>query len=195
MKKRAIAQNFSPEHSDYQQFLLSVRELVDNARYHVFKTTSNTQVQLYWMIGEGIVRLQDKHGWGDAIVENLSQDLRKCFPDSVSFSARNLWLMRQMYTEYRDLTKKLKQAASEIPWWQNVVIIQKVKALDERRYYLQATRDMGWSRNVLLHQIKGKAYQRHRSTGVSRNRWGSLNTNLPMSFLNRCGVLYQIPRI
>lgn len=28
-------------------------------------------------------------------------------------------------------------------------------------YYLQATAEMGWSRDVLLHQIKAKAYERH----------------------------------
>jgi predicted nuclease of restriction endonuclease-like (RecB) superfamily len=179
MKKTSIALSFSPEHTDYQKFLLSIRELVDRARYHVYKTASNTQVLLYWTIGEGIVRLQDKHGWGDAVVENLASDLRKSFPDSVSFSARNLWLMRQLYTEYRDLTAKLKQAAaelgklkqaaSEIPWWQNVIIMQKIKTVEERRYYLQSVREMGWSRNVLLNQIKGKAYERQITKAKQHN--------------------------
>lgn len=169
MKKNTLVMSFSPEHSDYRKFLLSIRELVDKGRYYVFKAASGTQVLLYWTIGEGIVLLQDKHGWGNAVVENLADDLKKDFPESVSFSARNLWLMRQIYTEYRDLTSKLKQAASEIPWWQNVIIMQKVKTLEERRYYLQAVREMGWSRNVLLNQIKGNAFQRQSAQHKQHN--------------------------
>jgi predicted nuclease of restriction endonuclease-like (RecB) superfamily len=37
----------------------------------------------------------------------------------------------------------------------------KVKEQAERRYYLKAASHMGWSRDVLLNQIKAKAYQRH----------------------------------
>lgn len=153
--------------------------MVDKARYQVFKLAAHSQVQLYWAIGERIVHLQEKHGWGDAVVETLSADLKKRFPDSISFSVRNLWLMRQLFTEYRELTKKLKQPASElaklkqlvseIPWGQNILIIQKITTLDQRRYYLQATCEMGWSRNVLLNQIKGDAYQRQITAAKQHN--------------------------
>jgi predicted nuclease of restriction endonuclease-like (RecB) superfamily len=39
----------------------------------------------------------------------------------------------------------------------------------QKRYYLQAVREMGWSRNVLLNQIKGKAYERHLATTKQHN--------------------------
>jgi predicted nuclease of restriction endonuclease-like (RecB) superfamily len=179
MKNQVITQSFTPEHTDYRKLVASIHELVDKARYHVFTVAANSQVQLYWTIGESIVQLQEKNGWGDAVVETLASDLKNRFPEAISFSARNLWLMRQLYTEYRDLTRKLKQAASElsklkqvaseIPWWQNVVIMQKVKTLEERRYYLKATREMGWSRNVLLNQIKGNAYRRHITEAKQHN--------------------------
>jgi predicted nuclease of restriction endonuclease-like (RecB) superfamily len=176
MKKKGIAQAFSPEHSDYRKFILSIRELIDKARFRVFKIASNTQVLLYWTIGEGIVQLQDKHGWGDAVVENLARDLKKSIPDAVSFSARNLWLMRQLYIEYRGLAEKLKQLVSEIPWGQNILVMQKVTSIDERKYYLNAVREMGWSRNVLLNQIKGKAYQRH----VTKTKQHNFEKALPV---------------
>lgn len=179
MKKQVIAQGFTPEHTDYRKLVASIHELVDKARYHVFTVAARSQVQLYWTIGESIVQLQEKNGWGDAVVETLASDLKNRFPEAISFSARNLWLMRQLYTEYRDLARKLKQAASElaklkqlvseIPWGQNILIIQKTTNIDQRRYYLKATREMGWSRNALLHQIKGNAYQRHITEAKQHN--------------------------
>ncbi len=170
MKKKTVTRAFSPRHSDYKKLLMEIKDQVESARYHAFRAASNAQVGLYWSIGQSIVALQEKHDWGDAVVETLSHDLSKWYPDSFSFSPRNLWLMRQMYTDYRKLTvklkqpvselEKLKQLASEIPWWHNVVIMQKVRTIEERRYYLEAARQMGWSRNVLLNQIKGDAYLR-----------------------------------
>jgi predicted nuclease of restriction endonuclease-like (RecB) superfamily len=41
------------------------------------------------------------------------------------------------------------------------VILSKVKEREARWYYLQATSKMGWSRNVLIHQIQSRAYERH----------------------------------
>jgi hypothetical protein len=114
MKKHIVGQRFTPEHTDYRNLVSSIHELVDKARFHVFSVATSSQVQLYWTIGESIVQLQEKNGWGDAVVETLASDLKKRFPASISFSARNLWLMRQLFTEYRDLTKKLKQAVSEL---------------------------------------------------------------------------------
>ena len=40
------------------------------------------------------------------------------------------------------------------------MIIQKIKTPEARKYYLEATSQLGWSRNVLLNQIKANAYER-----------------------------------
>ena len=68
--------------------------------------------------------------------------------------------MRQFYLEYyQDM--KLFAMACKIPWGQNIVILGKLKDKKEQEYYLQATGQMGWSRNVLLNQIKADAYKNH----------------------------------
>ena len=53
----------------------------------------------------------------------------------------------------------LQQLVGEIPWGHNVLIMQRVKSLDGRRYYLEATARLGWTRDVLLNQIKAGAHQ------------------------------------
>ncbi len=54
----------------------------------------------------------------------------------------------------------LRRAVAEIPWGHHLQILNKVDAPAARLYYLRATAKLGWSRNVLLNQIKAKAYER-----------------------------------
>lgn len=47
-----------------------------------------------------------------------------------------------------------------VPWGQNLLILKKFTVPAARLYYLQATAQFGWTRNVLLNQIKAGAYER-----------------------------------
>jgi predicted nuclease of restriction endonuclease-like (RecB) superfamily len=54
----------------------------------------------------------------------------------------------------------LPQAAAEIPWYHNVVLIEKIKRPTERLWYAQKVVQHGWSRAVLVHQIELDLYGR-----------------------------------
>ena len=47
-----------------------------------------------------------------------------------------------------------------VPWGHHVELLKKAKPLAARLYYLRATARFGWSRAVLLNQIKAGAYER-----------------------------------
>jgi predicted nuclease of restriction endonuclease-like (RecB) superfamily len=47
-----------------------------------------------------------------------------------------------------------------VPWGQNLLILKKCGDPAARLYYLRATAQFGWSRNVLLNQIKAGVYER-----------------------------------
>ena len=47
-----------------------------------------------------------------------------------------------------------------------------------RLYYLRATAQLGWSRNVLLNQIKARAYQRSLKAGKTHNFANALPEHL-----------------
>lgn len=53
-----------------------------------------------------------------------------------------------------------RQLVAKIPWGHHIELLKKVKAPAARVYYLLATAQFGWSRRVLLNQIKAKAYER-----------------------------------
>ncbi len=54
----------------------------------------------------------------------------------------------------------LQQLAARIPWTHHILLIQKVKDLHARLWYVRQTIEHGWSRNVLALQIDGRAYER-----------------------------------
>ena len=94
--------------------------------------------------------------------------MKSSFPNTKGFSARNLWDMRRFYERYQH-NEFLRQLVAEIPWGHNLLIINKIKNDTEATFYIQATAEYGWSRNVLLNQIKGNAYQRNLSENKQHN--------------------------
>ena len=70
--------------------------------------------------------------------------------------------LRQSGAESTDAKpiKFLRQLVAEIPWGQNLLILNKTSDPAACVYYLQATAHHGWSRNILLNQIKAGAYER-----------------------------------
>lgn len=54
----------------------------------------------------------------------------------------------------------LPQAASEIPWGHNIILLQKLKSPAQRLWYAQQTTANGWSRAMLVHWIESDLYSR-----------------------------------
>jgi len=152
----------------YKAFLEDITATIRNTRIRVAQSTNSELIKLYWALGKTIVEKQAAQGWGKSVVEQLSTDLKQLFDGRSGFSARNLWKMRQFYLEYQEY-EKLPQAVAEIPWGHHLELMAKVKDPVERKYYLRVTAEMGWSRNVLIHQIKSQAYQRHSLSSKQHN--------------------------
>jgi predicted nuclease of restriction endonuclease-like (RecB) superfamily len=143
---------------DYAHLLAAVKERVRSAQYAALKAVNTELVGLYWDIGRMIAERQAKAGWGRAVVENLSADLRREFPGVAGFSVQNLWYMRQFYLEYHGY-EKLQPLVGEIAWAHNLVIMSRCKDPLEREFYIRMTRKFGWSKNVLIHQIDNQSYE------------------------------------
>ena len=47
----------------------------------------------------------------------------------------------------------------EIPWGQNILILEKCKTLAERLFHVVQARSNGWSRSTLAQQLKSRAYE------------------------------------
>jgi predicted nuclease of restriction endonuclease-like (RecB) superfamily len=180
--KNANDQNMmtSPE---YRRFIENLKMRVVSARISAARAVNRDVILLYWDIGRGIVEKQQTLGWGDSIVEMVSADLRQAFPGSLGFSPQNVWRMLQFFRTYtddlflsqavRELEKKgqkkpsleelsriVRELIAAVPWGHHANVLAKLTDPAARLYYLQSTAQFGWSRNVLLNQIKAGAYER-----------------------------------
>lgn len=144
---------------DYVGFLKEVKERIRSAQYEALKSVNKEIITLYWDLGKMIVERQKRHNWGDSIVKNLAQDLQLEFPGVAGYSADNLWRMRKFYMHFKD-NAKLAPLVQEISWTKIIVIMEKCKDDLEREFYIRMTRRMGWSKNVLIHQIDNKTYEK-----------------------------------
>jgi predicted nuclease of restriction endonuclease-like (RecB) superfamily len=93
------------------------------------------------------------------VVENLAKDLRAEFPGVGGFSAANLWRIKQFYEAYAK-DEKLAPLVREISWTKNLVILEQCKDSAERQFYLERTKQFGWAKNVLIHQIENKTFEK-----------------------------------
>lgn len=148
-----------PASRRYQDFLRDIKTQVAQSRLGAARAVNRGLIGLYWSLGKMIVERQEDLGWGSAVVDRLSTDLRNEFPDMAGFSPRNLWYIKSFYETYCAAPAFLQQLVAEIPWGQNILIFERVKDESARGYYLEATARLGWTRDVLLNQIKAEAYQ------------------------------------
>jgi predicted nuclease of restriction endonuclease-like (RecB) superfamily len=146
--------------SAYNNFFKEIIETINSARYNAFKSLNKYHIGQNFEIGRIIVENQERNQWGESIVDTLSKDINKQIDGVKGYSPQNLWRMRQFYLEYEN-EPELLELALKIPWGQNMLIIHQLKNKKERKYYLQATDQLGWSRAVLLNQIKANAFQHH----------------------------------
>ena len=110
------------------------------------------QMETYREIGRLIAERTEK-GAAVAVAEHLQQ----ARPDISGFSARNVRRMREFYIAYQSNPEAMN-AAMEIGWTQNVVIIEADLARDERMWYIRAARQFDWSKLTLTEKIKACAH-------------------------------------
>lgn len=67
--------------------------------------------------------------------------------------------MRQFYEAYPN-DELFSPLVREISWTKNIVILDHCKEPAEREFYLRHTKQFGWSKNVLIHQIENQTYQK-----------------------------------
>jgi predicted nuclease of restriction endonuclease-like (RecB) superfamily len=188
-----------PLSPEYVEFVTELKSRIKSARISAARAVNRDLILLYWDIGRGILERQAHLGWGKAVVATLAKDLTKEFPSTNSFSPDNLWRMRQLYAAYTDPgflgqlvpetpsergsaeilgqpvpelraeEERAAQLVAAIPWGHNLLILKRITEPRARLYYLRAAAKLGWSRNVLLNQIKAKAYERSLAEGKTHN--------------------------
>lgn len=182
----------------YEVWRKEIITLIEQAKFKAALNVNAELLSLYWKIGTDIIKKQKEQGWGTQVVELLAKDLSLRFPDDRGYSARNLWNMKRFATEYPNFPflqvalaeieegsilqatlAELKEDGkdfvqiplAQITWYHHISLLPKVKDIAQRAFYIMATAQEGWSRDVMLTQInngyinaKGNAINNFAST-------------------------------
>ena len=140
----------TPDPPGYANLLQDVTDRVATARVRAALSVNRELVLLYWSIGEDILQRQRAEGWGARVIDRLSSDLRRVFPEMKGLSARSLKYMRAFAEAWPD-RRIVQQLAAQLPWGHSMALLDSVKARDEREWYAQQTLEHGWSRAIMLH--------------------------------------------
>ncbi len=102
--------------NEYVEWLADIKQ-----RYRIASlkasVRANTEKLLFnWQLGKEIVQKKAEERWGSGVVDQISLDLQKEFPNAEGFAKSNLWYMKKWYLFYtKDVTaKKLQQLVGEL---------------------------------------------------------------------------------
>lgn len=164
----------------YNDWRKDIISLIERSKLKAILSVNAELLTLYWKIGSGILTKQKRLGWGAQVIDSLSEDLSKTFPDDRGYSVRNLRNMKRFAMEYpnfpiwqvplAELQKlPIDQVSfaelqidnngfvqiplAQITWYHHTSLIPKVKNNAERAFYIMETARNGWSRDVMLTQI------------------------------------------
>jgi predicted nuclease of restriction endonuclease-like (RecB) superfamily/ribosomal protein S25 len=148
------------KNSEYRSFIQEVKQQIQSAQIKAAISVNQTLLQLYWELAEQIVEKQQETSWGDHFLEELSHDLKAEFPEMKGFSVRNLKYMRQWFIFWAGNLPFGQQLVAQIPWGHNLLIISRLKKIDEALFYVRKTIEHNWSRSSLKHHIETQLYDR-----------------------------------
>ena len=144
---------------NYGETLAQLKELVRQTRLKTVLAANAAMVMAYWRMGQTILERQASAGWGAKVIDRLSFDLRREFPEMQGLSPRNLKYMRAFAAAWPDGTI-VQGILAQIPWWQNIALMEKIEDADTRLWYARQTIEHGWSQSILCIQIEGQAHSR-----------------------------------
>lgn len=142
--------------SDYGRWIQSIKDRVRNAQFRAMVAVNVELMLLYWDIGRAILDRQAAEGWGTKVVQRIATDLAAEFPGAKGFSLRNLKYMRA-FAEAWPNREFVQQVVAQISWGNNVVLLDRVKDIEQRKAYARLAAENGWSRSTLVREIANNA--------------------------------------
>ena len=98
--------------ADYADWIADIKSRYRSAQVKAAVKVNAEKLLFNWQLGRDLVQKKAEERWGAGVVEQVSLDLNREFPDSTNFSVRNLWYMKQWYMFYAENPEKLKQLVS-----------------------------------------------------------------------------------
>ena len=130
---------------EYVRWIAELKHRYRSAQVKAAVKVNTEKLLFNWQLGRDLVQKKAEERWGAGVVEQLSLDLKREFPNDNGFSTTNLWYMKKWYLFYNgeNDSEKLQRLVAEIQRIEN----QNVKKLHQLGAELT---------NEKLHQLGGE---------------------------------------
>jgi hypothetical protein len=98
--------------TEYAEWIAEVKHRYRSAQVKAAVKVNGEKLWFNWQMGRDLVQKKAEERWGAGVVEQVSLNMQKKFPESKNFSVRNLWYMKQWYLFYMENMEILKQLVS-----------------------------------------------------------------------------------
>ena len=170
---------------NYDSAVKVIKSAILKAQYEAVKSVNEKQLLLYFAIGKYISTNTRNGIWGEGAIDTISKKLDRELPGLRGFSGRNLRYMRTFYEEWSILESipnsnletavaKIDSYIIELPvlssqiislstflsvaYSLHLLILSKVKDLEERIYYINKVAEYNYTRTELAALIKNDDY-------------------------------------
>ena len=96
--------------TDYADWIAEVKHRYRSAQVKAAVRVNAVKLLFNWQLGRDLVQKKAEERWGAGVVEQISLDLKKEFPEDEGFSTSNLWYMKKWYLFYtKEMDVKILQ--------------------------------------------------------------------------------------
>lgn len=102
--------------AEYAKWIAEVKHRYRSTQVKAAVKVNAEKLIFNWLLGRDLVQKKAEERWGAGVVEQVSLDLKREFPNTDGFSTSNLWFMKQWYQFYTatDSIQKLQQFVREL---------------------------------------------------------------------------------
>ena len=100
--------------TDYAEWIAELKHRYRSAQVKASIRVNAEKLLFNWELGRDLVQKKAEERWGAGVVEQVSLDLQREFPNADGVSTRNIWCMKQWYLFYNQPYTKLQQPVAEL---------------------------------------------------------------------------------
>ena len=99
---------------EYADWIAELKHRYRSAQVKASVRVNSEKLLFNWELGRDLVQKKAEEKWGAGVVEQVSLDLQREFPNAEGFSAGNLWYMKRWYLFYNQEDTKLQRPVEEL---------------------------------------------------------------------------------
>jgi len=101
--------------NEYATWIAELKHRYRSAQTRAAVKVNAEKLLFNWQLGRDLVQKKAEERWGVGVVEQVSFDMKKAFPNTEGFSVANLWFMKKWYLFYTQNAQILHQPGAESP--------------------------------------------------------------------------------